>query len=118
MSLALMSGRCHAAPMTNAAQTISIRVGTPDDELALMRLAQLDSSTVPLSPLLLAECDGVLRAALSLHDGRFIADPFAHTAELISLLGLRAARLKPTASLRSRVREALSIRRGARAFAA
>ena len=118
MALALMPGRWHAAVMTNPGQTISIRVATPDDDLALVRLAQLDSSTVPLSPLLLAECDGVLRAALSLHNGDFIADPFAPTAELISLLGLRAARLMPTGSLRSRVRDALSIRRRARAFAA
>lgn len=104
--------------MTNAARTISIRVATPDDHSGLVRLAQLDSADVPPSPLLLAECDGILQAALSLHDGRCIADPFAPTAELISLLRLRAARLTPTLTLRSRVRGMLSIGRRARAYAA
>lgn len=103
--------------MTNAAHTISIRVATPDDDLALMRLAALDSTDVPPSPLLLAECDGVLQAALSLGDGSSIADPFAPTTELISLLRVRAARLSPTLPLRSRVLGVLSIRRRARAYA-
>jgi len=98
--------------------TISIRVATPDDDVLLARLAQLDSAEVPRRPLLIAERDGVAQAALSLADGSSIADPFARTAELISLLRMRAARLTPHESLPARIRSALSIRRRSRAYAA
>jgi hypothetical protein len=70
--------------MTHA---ITIRPAYTDDELALTRLAILDSSAyVPPAPLLLAEVEGELRAALSLCDGTVIADPFVPTASLLVLL--------------------------------
>lgn len=56
-----------------------------------MRLAALDSATVPPPPLLVAEVDGELRAAVSLHDGRAIADPFTRTAHLLDVLRTRIA---------------------------
>jgi hypothetical protein len=72
---------------------ITIRPEYPDDELALIRLATLDSSDrAPARPLLLAEVDGELRAALSLHDGSAIADPFKQTAALLELLRSHAKR--------------------------
>ena len=71
--------------------TISIRPAFPDDSEAIMRLAALDSAPVPRSPLLLAEQDGELRAALSVADGRAIADPFALTANMVALLRLHAS---------------------------
>jgi hypothetical protein len=73
--------------MTNHTAPIMIRPGYADDALAIARLATLDSaSTDPSAPLLLAEVDGVLRAALSLRDGAAIADPFFPSAELVELL--------------------------------
>lgn len=71
--------------------SITIRPAYADDQLALIRLAALDSSEVPSAPLLLAEVDGELRAALSLDDGGSIADPFFPTLHLLSLMRSHAA---------------------------
>jgi hypothetical protein len=89
---------------------IAIRPNRPEDDLA--RLAQLDSSSVPATPMLVVEVDGQLRAALSLRDGAAIADPFHRTAPLLALLTARAEQLltEPT-SVRARVRLAQLIRR-------
>jgi hypothetical protein len=77
--------------MTPLPAPITIRWGSADDQLPLSRLAALDSAAgVPPSPLLLAEVDGELRAALSLRDGSVIADPFFATANLLVLLRMRA----------------------------
>jgi hypothetical protein len=66
---------------------ITIRPAYADDQLALQRLADLDSATaVPAHPLLVAEVDGELRVALSVHDGNAIADPFFPTAAILGLL--------------------------------
>jgi hypothetical protein len=77
------------APLT--APTITIRPAYADDELAVKRLAVLDSAAVPAEPLLLAEADGELRVAMSLADGAVIADPFAPTAQLVALVRTHAA---------------------------
>jgi hypothetical protein len=69
---------------------ITIRPEYPDDELALIRLAALDSSEPPARPLLLAEVDGELHAAVSLLDGSSIADPFQPTTAIVDLLRARA----------------------------
>jgi hypothetical protein len=73
---------------------ITIRPGLPDDAIALTRLAALDSAPVPAAPILLAEADGQLRAALSLSDGASIAHPFHPTAATVRLLATRAAQLR------------------------
>lgn len=72
------------------AETILIRAERGDDARAVRRLAALDSAPVPLSPLLLAELDGTVRAALSLANGGTIADPFHPSAPLVRLLKVRA----------------------------
>jgi hypothetical protein len=70
---------------------ILIRPAYADDYAALARLAALDSAdSVPPRPLLLAEVDGTLRAALSLRDGTSIADPFFETVGLLILLSAHA----------------------------
>ena len=75
---------------TQTTASLTIRPAYADDEIAVRRLAALDSAPVPRHPLLLAEVDGELRAAISLDSGRVIADPFAFTAELVARLELRA----------------------------
>jgi hypothetical protein len=65
---------------------VTIRRAAESDEPALARVAALDSAPVPASPVLLAESNGQLRAALSLSDGATVADPFHHTAAIVELL--------------------------------
>jgi hypothetical protein len=78
--------------MTLLTAPITIRVATPDDHPGLARLAALDSAEgVPPGRLLIAEVDGELRAALSLHDGSAIADPFHPTLHILELLSTHAA---------------------------
>jgi hypothetical protein len=71
-------------------EPIAIRTATAADRDGLVTLAQRDTATVPREPLLVAEAAGELRAAISLADGRTIADPFSPTADLIDLLRARA----------------------------
>jgi hypothetical protein len=73
---------------------VTIRYAFPDDERALVRLATLDSREAPSAPVLLAEVDGELWAALSLTDGAVVADPFRRTTALVELLGARANQLR------------------------
>ena len=56
----------------------------------MLRVAALDSARVPRSPLLVAEVDGEIRAALSLDDGSSVADPFQPSLDLVDLLRTRA----------------------------
>ena len=79
-----------------------IRRTTPDDGAVLLRLAALDSQR-PLGPdALVAVVDGDVRAAVSLDDGRVVADPFRPTAELVELLVMRAAQLADAPAVRRR----------------
>jgi hypothetical protein len=74
----------------SSASHLTIRPDHPGDEAAIVRLAGFDSAAVPPSPFLLAEVDGELRAALSLANGRVIADPFHPSLYLAALLRLYA----------------------------
>ena len=69
---------------------ILIRDATDADICTLTDLAALDSREPLAGPALLAEVDGVARAALDLHDGAVVADPFVATAEVVELLRLHA----------------------------
>ena len=71
---------------------VVLRVATEDDFPRLLRLAALDSATPPPPPLLVAEVAGELLVAVSMADGRAIADPFTRTETLVALARLRAAR--------------------------
>lgn len=72
----------------------TIRFAYPDDEAALRHLAALDSQPVPCRPLLVAEVDGELWAAVTIGGAPLaIADPFHHTGELVAVLRERADRL-------------------------
>jgi hypothetical protein len=78
---------------TTAAQ-ITIRLAEVADDPALRALAQLDSSSALAAPILVAESDGEPRAALSLGEGRAVADPFVPTEHLLALLRVHATRLR------------------------
>lgn len=79
---------------------LRIRASGPADQVALARLAQLDGARLPVGDHLLAEEDGALRAALALEGGSVLADPFHRTADIVAMLELRAAGLKPAAGRR------------------
>ena len=74
-------------------ETITIRPLREDDVPAVELLAELDDHPVPSGPLLLAEVEGTIEAALALESGEAIANPFASSAEAVSLLRLRAEQL-------------------------
>ena len=73
------------------AQSVLLRHATTADDRVLRDLADLDSTSLPSGPFLVAEVDGHPRAALSLSDGTAIADPFERTAELVDLLRAHGA---------------------------
>lgn len=96
-------------PRLAATQTVlTLRLATPSqDDHVIARLAALDSSSAPASPVLLAFVEGEPRAALSLTDGKVIADPFHHTAELVDLLRARARQLVRSGRMRQPARSRL-----------
>jgi hypothetical protein len=78
-----------------AADAVVIRSSSDADSGRLQRLAILDSAPAPQGPMLVAERDGVLVAAVPLDGGRAIADPFEPTLGLVGLLEVRRAQLRP-----------------------
>ena len=89
-----------------------IRQANEGDQPALQRLAELDSQLPISTPALIAEIRGLPAAAMSLTDGRIIADPFEHTAHLQQLLHYRFGALQAYArqpSLAKRMRERVSV---------
>jgi hypothetical protein len=99
----VMSRRAPSSP------TVVIRPAYPDDAHELVRLARLDSARPLTGRVFVAERDGALLAARSLHDGRTVADPFAPTADLVALLSVHAAET----AARTGARQALLRRTGA-----
>ena len=81
---------------TQTQPSILIRGAGAADGPVLTRLAALDSAPVPFGPALIAEVDGEPRAALALRDGAVIADPFAHTADVVQLLQVHASAVAET----------------------
>jgi hypothetical protein len=75
------------------AAEVTIRRLSVDDDAAVTRLAQLDSSRAPAGVLLGAELDGRLMAAISATTGEVIADPFHRTAELVEALRVNAGQI-------------------------
>ena len=86
-----------------AANTYVIRQATERDEAVLRRLGQ---------HALVGELDGQPAAAVSLTDGRTIADPFRPTARLLASLRVRAGAMRAaerTPSLRKRLRAGVRV---------
>ena len=89
---------------TTQSGAIVISRATDADIRTLADLAILDSRDALTGPALIAEVDGVIRAALDTADGSVVADPFAPTAELVELLRLHAGATRADrGSLRGRV---------------
>jgi hypothetical protein len=77
----------------NDTAELSIRMAGPGDERAVERLAALETREAPQGDLLLAESGHEVVAALPMHGGPALADPFRPTAEVVELLALRAHQL-------------------------
>jgi hypothetical protein len=78
-------GRGEFQPVT-AAGTVTVRAATREDADTVERIAGLDSVHLPPGPMLVAEVDHEVRAALSLTDQTVVADPFHPTSGLVELL--------------------------------
>jgi hypothetical protein len=91
----------------------AIRIETDPDADVLRRLAALDEERPLQAPALIGHVAGVPAAALSLVDGRAVADPFIHTEVVRVALraratGIHAAEREP--SLRARMYDRLGAR--------
>ena len=73
--------------------TLALRVVHADEDPELRRLADLDDSPPLEGQVLLALVDGEAVAAVSLGDGRVVANPFRRTADTVSMLSFRASQL-------------------------
>jgi hypothetical protein len=81
--------------------TIILQQATAAEDSALRELSQLDSARTVSRPALMAVVDGTLIAAISLRDGRVVADPFAETEAAVALLRVRASALQTVPQRRS-----------------
>src|SRR4051812_19739671 len=99
----------HRTRSHHMSPTIEIRPARHTDAAALRDLAGLDSALPLEGDALVAIVDAEPVAALSLADGRAIADPFRRTADIVDLLRLRAAghgereTARPRVALRARL---------------
>jgi hypothetical protein len=94
-----------------SATTHTIRPAIAGDASSLERIAVLDSQRPIAGPALIGEHDGTPVAAISLGDGRVVADPFVPTAQLVAIMRMRASALtayERQPALRERVRAALA----------
>jgi hypothetical protein len=75
-------------------ETIALRLAQPDEGAIVTRLAALDDQPVLAGRVVLAVADGEPIAALSLTDGRVVANPFVRTTDAVELLRLREQHLR------------------------
>jgi hypothetical protein len=97
------------------------RRSTESDADALRRLAELDRRTPLSGDILIAEKDGDIAAAISLDDGRSVADHVHRIPDAQAVLRIRAHALRAferTPSLRRRLLAAVRVPRVAPAAAA
>jgi len=80
--------------------SVELRAAQPRDGDALRRLAALDDAPELEGRVLVAMLGGEPVAALSLDDGRVVANPFVATAEAAALLRLRAGQVAPARARR------------------
>ena len=102
------------------ANAFIIRLATEEDAETLRRLAEIDSQPELTGRVLIAIDDDVPVAALSIGDGRAVANPFRRTSTALALLRMRASALvsyERTPSLRERMRAATRVARGSLGYA-
>ena len=68
--------------------SLTLRLATPGDAPLVHRVAALDGAWPPRDALV-AELEGDILAAISIRDGRVVADPFQRTQHAVGLLRLR-----------------------------
>jgi hypothetical protein len=73
---------------------LALRLAGSDERPAVGRLAQLDSASTLEGEVMFALLDGEPVAAISLDDGRVVANPFVPTSQAVALLRLRADQLR------------------------
>jgi hypothetical protein len=107
LSLSLLAAQAHRSDLADPARRtraiadatpvsrVTLRYAAAADAPRLRQLAELDSASPPDGPVLVAEVDGRLRAALPVAGGPPISDPFHRGRELLALLALRAEQLRP-----------------------
>jgi hypothetical protein len=98
-----------------AANAYRIRFATPADANTLSGLAEHGSLEPLVGRVLVGHIDGTPAAALSLHDGRVVADASRSTDRLVATLRMRAGAIRAfeaTPSLRERLLAALPKERG------
>jgi hypothetical protein len=83
----------HAMPTKTRTSAVTVRLAGAEDEDLVNVLSELDAAPALIGRKLLAFVDGWPVAALSLHDGRVVATPFAPTEEAVAMLRLRAEQL-------------------------
>jgi hypothetical protein len=80
--------------MSRKTSSMTIRRAGVADLGSLALLATLDGAAPPPEPVLVAESEGRMLAAVPFDGGRAIADPFEPTAEIVALLELRASQIR------------------------
>ncbi|MGZ4243704.1 MAG: hypothetical protein ACXVSE_05360 [Solirubrobacteraceae bacterium] len=97
--------------LASHAASVTLRFASFDDAPDLLRLAQLDSAEPLSDPILAGEVSGRMVAAMSLADGRAIADPFVLSLGVVELLRARARQLSATDRRWRRSRRRRAVRR-------
>jgi hypothetical protein len=90
---------------------VVIRRAGEADQASLAKLAALDSARPLRGEILVAFVDGEPWAALSLDDGKIVADPFRRSASAVELLRVRARHLGAAPGASRGARRALGLRR-------
>ena len=88
--------------MTSTA-SITLRPANASDAPWLDRLAALDSRSLPAEPIVVAERDGQIVAAVSERTLEAVADPFRRTADAVTLLRRHAVQRRNAAPVRHRL---------------
>jgi hypothetical protein len=89
-----------------------IRRADADDAAALRELAVKERCEPISIPALIGELDGQTAAAVSIADGRVVADQSKHTRRLAAVMSMRARSLRAAAempSLRDRMRAGVRV---------
>ena len=94
-------------------RTVVIRWAAEADRAALADLAALDSARPLTGEALMAVVDGEPWAAVSVEDGRVVADPFRPSALAADLLRVRAGHLRAALDRRPSERRFARLRRAA-----